>query len=94
MGIRGGRELIRKGPGRIEMVRFLTEQQVAQEFAIGLRQLLLMRMRGDGPRFIKTSGQLGRRGGRVRYAVEAVEAWIASLPAGGGHSSPRTAAER
>jgi len=63
--------------------QYITEKQVAERFAIGLRQLRKMRVFGTGPRFTKISGAIGRTGGRVVYAIADVLAWIASRPSGG-----------
>jgi len=38
----------------------LTEKQVSEVFGIGRHHLVLMRMRGTGPAFIKISGSLGK----------------------------------
>jgi hypothetical protein len=63
---------------------FLTETQVAERYAIGVRQLRLMRMRGTGPKYIKSSGAIGKRGGRVIYDFRDIESWLSSRPQGGG----------
>jgi len=60
-----------------------TEIEVSNEYGIGIRQLRYMRMRGDGPRWLKVSGQVGRRGGRVLYPVADLDRWLASRPGGG-----------
>lgn len=62
----------------------LTEREVAASRGISVQQLRTMRMRGDGPRFIKISGEIGRRGGRVLYPVQYLDEWIAGCPMGGG----------
>jgi hypothetical protein len=41
----------------------LTETEVSERYAIGIRQLRAMRMRNTGPRYIKVSGAIGARGG-------------------------------
>ena len=66
------------------VVEYLRETEVAARYAIGLRQLRLMRMRGTGPIFKKVSGAIGKTGGAIRYAIADIEKWIASLPSGGG----------
>jgi hypothetical protein len=66
------------------VAEYLREAEVAERYAIGLRQLRLMRMRGTGPRYIKPSGRINRPGGPVRYSLADIEMWIASLPSGGG----------
>src|SRR5258708_32333593 len=65
----------------------ITEREVNARYGLGLRHLRIMRMRGDGPRWIKTSGQGGRRGGRVEYPVDALARWIARRPCGGGETA-------
>lgn len=64
----------------------LTEKEVSEKYSIGLRLLRNMRMHGEGPTFIKISGTLGETGGRIVYPVAAVDAWLSSMPAGGGGS--------
>lgn len=66
---------------------YLTEKQACARYGIGSRTLRLMRMRGAGPRYVKVSGRLGCRGGRIIYPVAAFEAWLESLPSGGGKSA-------
>jgi hypothetical protein len=70
----------------------LTELEVEATRGIGRRQLRVMRMRGNGPRWIKISGQLGQRGGRVLYPVDQLDSWIAQCPGGGGTVSGGQAA--
>ena len=65
----------------------ITEREVNALYGLGLQHLRIMRMRGDGPRWIKTSGQVGRRGGRVVYPVDALERWISARPCGGGDTA-------
>jgi hypothetical protein len=62
----------------------ITEHEVNHSYGIGVRQLRMMRLRGTGPRYIKVSGQLGKKGGRILYPVEEVAKWLKSLPTGGG----------
>ena len=62
----------------------LTEKEVNQEHGIGIRQLRRMRLCGTGPRYIKISGQIGKKGGRIIYPIAAVEEWLKSRPTGGG----------
>lgn len=64
-----------------------SEREVSAHYGIGLRQLRLMRMRGDGPRWIKVSGRIGQRGGRVLYPLRDLEDWLASRPGGGGRAA-------
>jgi hypothetical protein len=66
---------------------YLTETEVSAVYGIGVKQLRHHRMRGDGPRWQKISGKIGRPGGRVVYSIEAVRAWIESQP-GGGERQP------
>jgi len=61
----------------------LTESEVQATRGIGVRQLRTMRMRGIGPRFIKISGSIGQRGGRVLYPVAELDAWLSQCPGGG-----------
>jgi hypothetical protein len=63
--------------------KFLTEKQVAERYAIGLRQLQRMRMFGTGPIFKKISGQLGKTGGKIIYSVAEIELWLSTRPQGG-----------
>ena len=65
----------------------LTETEVFTTTGIGIRQLRNMRARGDGPPFNKTSGEIGKRGGRVVYPFVPLLAWIASRPGGGERGS-------
>jgi hypothetical protein len=61
----------------------LTESEVVESRGIGRRQLRVMRAKGTGPRYIKVSGQIGRRGGRVLYPVADLDQWLAQRPSGG-----------
>lgn len=65
----------------------LSERAVSLRYSVGCRQLRAMRLRGDGPRFIKVSGTLGQLGGRILYPVVELEQWLASLPVGGGRAA-------
>ena len=65
----------------------LSEREVPLRYSIGCRQLRAMRLRGDGPRFIKVSGTLGQPGGRIVYPVVEFEKWLAGLPVGGGRAA-------
>ena len=62
----------------------LSEMEAHQRYGIGLRQLRMLRMANSGPYFIKVSGQIGRPGGRVLYPIKAFDAWLSTLPSGGG----------
>ena len=64
----------------------LTESEIQLMYGIGIVQLRRMRARSVGPCFIKVSGVIGKRGGRVLYARAELEAWLATLPVGGGPS--------
>jgi hypothetical protein len=79
------RKIRESGHSMIETIvkRNLTEREVNATYGLGIRQLREMRMRGNGPKFIKVSGTTGRRGGRVLYPVVSLERWLASCPAGG-----------
>ena len=63
----------------------LSEREVNARYGLGLRHLRGMRLRNDGPRFIKVSGQIGKRGGRVLYPVSDLERWLLEFPSGGSH---------
>jgi hypothetical protein len=62
----------------------LTESEVAERYGVGIRQLRAMRMRNTGPRYVKVSGRLNERGGRILYPRADLEVWFASCPSGGG----------
>lgn len=61
----------------------LNETEVAATTGIGVRQLRRMRASNRGPRFIKISGQIGQRGGRIVYPLTGVNEWLESRPCGG-----------
>jgi len=61
----------------------LTESEVSELYAIGVRQLRGMRMRNTGPRWLKISGAIGVKGGRILYPVADLNRWLASVPSGG-----------
>jgi len=63
---------------------YLNEREVSARYGVGVRQLRMMRLRNKGPRYIKVSGGLGKRGSRVLYPSADVDAWLAGCPAGGG----------
>jgi hypothetical protein len=69
------------------IAQYLNEKMVAEQYNIGIRQLRLMRMRGDGPVYKKVSGALSKTGGRVLYAVSAIEDWLNACPTGGGRKA-------
>jgi hypothetical protein len=62
----------------------LCEKAISSTYGVGIRQLRHMRMRGDGPLWIKVSGSIGVRGGRILYPVDEFERWLSRLPSGGG----------
>jgi hypothetical protein len=66
----------------------LTEYEVQTRYGIGIIQLRRMRARQVGPRFIKISGTMGVRGGRVVYPVKDLDAWLAECPSGGSPVAP------
>ena len=66
----------------------LNEREVQLTRGVGIAQLRRMRLRGTGPRFIKISGEIGKRGGRVVYPVKDLDAWLAQQPSGGGDGVP------
>jgi hypothetical protein len=65
----------------------IKEADVEATYSLGVRHLRSMRMRGIGPRWIKVSGKVGHRGGRVLYPVAELEAWLAQMPGGGGRAA-------
>jgi hypothetical protein len=71
------------GPKQTGARLLLSEAEVYSRYGLGLRFLRRRRMSGTGPKFIKVSGELGIRGGRVFYPVESLEQWLASRPSGG-----------
>ncbi len=58
------------------MVNLMTEQEVSKRLNISLGSLRRWRLTKRGPAFLKI-------GSLVRYSVEDLEAWLASLPTGG-----------
>jgi excisionase family DNA binding protein len=58
------------------MVNLMTEQQVSERLNVSLSSLRRWRLTKRGPAFLKI-------GSLVRYSVEDLDAWLASLPAGG-----------
>jgi hypothetical protein len=48
-----------------QVKRNLTEIETEAIYGLPKRQLRKMRMRGSGPRWVKTSGKIGRPGGRA-----------------------------
>jgi hypothetical protein len=67
--------------------RYLTEIEVEEEYSLGRRYLRLRRFRGGGPPWIKPTGKLGEKGGRVLYSRADLESWLRSRP-GGGETAP------
>jgi hypothetical protein len=68
---------------------YLTEGEVEADYGLRVRFLRKRRVFGNGPVFVKISGELGRRGGRILYPREGVESWLASRPRGGGEAAGR-----
>jgi predicted DNA-binding transcriptional regulator AlpA len=62
---------------------FLTDTQLAEVLGISVAAIRRWRIEGRGPKFTKL-GELRNSGVLVRYRAEDVEAWLASLPQGGG----------
>jgi excisionase family DNA binding protein len=58
------------------MVSLVTEQEVSKRLNISLSSLRRWRLTKRGPAFVKV-------GALVRYSLEDLEAWLASLPTGG-----------
>lgn len=56
----------------------LSVEQVCARLNVSRQTLTNWRSLGDGPRYVKTSGEVGRRGGRVEYPEEAVEEFRAA----------------
>ena len=59
---------------------FLNERAVSKTLGVSLGTLRRWRLRREGPRYVKLGAG---RGGAVRYPATALEAWLASRPAGG-----------
>lgn len=58
------------------MTKFLTTKEAADYLKLSPRCLEAYRVRGGGPPYIKLGGP---RSGRVRYAIEDLEAWLQGL---------------
>jgi excisionase family DNA binding protein len=61
------------------MVNLMTEQDVSKRLNVSLGSLRRWRLTKRGPAFVKI-------GSLVRYSLEDLEAWLASLPTGGATS--------
>ena len=59
----------------------LNERAVSKILGVSLGSLRRWRLRREGPPYIKLGAG---RGGAVRYPLVALDAWLASRPAGGG----------
>jgi len=57
--------------------RFISEIELAENYGIPRKTLQKWRLFGNGPEFRKF-------GASVRYDVSRIEAWIETLPKGGG----------
>jgi hypothetical protein len=62
------------------MVNLMTEQEVSKWLNVSVASLRRWRLLRLGPPFLKV-------GSLVRYPPEDLEAWLASLPTGGGTAS-------
>ncbi len=87
VGLQGGRPDKGRGKevGVISLPGFWADIDVLGPNHVALA---IAAMRGSGPPFVKTSGELGQRGGRVLYSVEKLEAWLAARPRGGDRQAP------
>ena len=74
-------------PGLVLSKVNLTEREVQAIYGVGIRKLRRMRMTGDGPRFLKISGEIGKPGGRVLYPAVDLRSWMESRPCGGGRAA-------
>lgn len=59
------------------MVSLMTEHEVSKRLNVSLASLRRWRLLRRGPAFLKI-------GPLVRYSAEDLDAWLASLPTGGG----------
>jgi len=73
-------------PDRIEKL-LLSEYEVAAALGIGVRLSRRWRTLSKGPRYVKLSGRIGVRGGRVAYPARDLYRWLESLPSGGSKAS-------
>lgn len=64
-----------------DLQSFLNERTLSKILGVSLGTLRRWRLRREGPLFVKLGDG---RAGCVRYPLAAVEAWLASRPAGGG----------
>ena len=62
------------------MVNLMTENEVSKRLNVSVASLRRWRLTRRGPAFLKV-------GSLVRYQPEELEAWLASLPTGGGTAS-------
>ena len=58
------------------MVNLMTENEVSKRLNVSVASLRRWRLTKRGPAFVKV-------GSLVRYSLEDLEAWLASLPTGG-----------
>ena len=64
--------------GEDAQVLFFNEVKVAELIGVSVATVRRWRLIGRGPKFLKIGGTL------IRYPVEALGAWLASQPTGGG----------
>jgi predicted DNA-binding transcriptional regulator AlpA len=57
-----------------------TDVEVAEYLAVSVSTVRRFRLTGGGPRWVRISGS-------IRYPISDLEAYVASLPSGGGHQA-------
>ncbi len=65
-----------------QIVRMLTDIEVAKYLNVSIQKVRLMRKVGDGPPFI-------RIGKNIRYSMDGLREWMRSLPTTGGKRTPK-----
>jgi predicted DNA-binding transcriptional regulator AlpA len=58
----------------------LTDVEVAEYLAVSVSTVRRWRLTGSGPRWVRICGS-------VRYPIADLQAYLASLPSGGGHQA-------
>jgi predicted DNA-binding transcriptional regulator AlpA len=58
----------------------LTDVEVAELLAVSISKVRRFRLTGGGPRWVRISGS-------IRYPISDLEAYVASLPSGGGNQA-------
>jgi len=69
------------------MVNLMTEQEVSKRLSVSVASLRRWRLLSRGPAFLKV-------GSLVRYPAEDLEAWLGSLPTGGGTAKHEQSSSR